>query len=72
MGNEKFISIPPYISTSWKNIRALRMEDTHLIITLTDGSVVRVPNLNQEDVKEQNSKWWERISETYPVENYVI
>lgn len=52
MSNEKFISIPPYISTSWKNIRALRMEDTHLIITLTDGSVVRVPSLNNEDVEQ--------------------
>lgn len=43
--NAKFLSIPPYVSTSWKNIRTLRMEEHTLLITLLDNSIVRVPNL---------------------------
>lgn len=46
--NEKFLSIPPFISTSWKNVRSLQLQDTHLVISLTDGSSVVVPNLDQE------------------------
>jgi len=43
--NAKFLSIPPYVSTSWRNIRTLRMEEHTLLITLLDNSIVRVPNL---------------------------
>lgn len=43
--NGKFLSIPPYVSTSWRNIRTLRMEENTLLITLLDNNIVRVPNL---------------------------
>lgn len=49
---DKYLSIPPYISTSWKNVRSLKMEDTHLVITLTDGSCVNIPNLDKSEVTQ--------------------
>lgn len=47
--NHKVLSIPPYISTSWKNISSLQStqegEKHALIIHLQDGGLVRVPDL---------------------------
>lgn len=47
--NHKILSIPPYVSTSWKNIASLHLEDarTHLVlvITLHNGARIMVPNL---------------------------
>jgi hypothetical protein len=47
--NHKVLSIPPYISTSWKNISSLQSmqegEKHSLIIHLQDGGLVRVPDL---------------------------
>ncbi len=46
----QILSIPPYISTSWKNIASLHMEDqaTHLIliVTLLNGTRIEVPHLD--------------------------
>ncbi len=39
------LSIPPYISTSWKNVLSLRVEGTSLVIDLTAGKQVKVPDL---------------------------
>lgn len=45
----KILSIPPYISTSWKNIASLHLEnqsdDNVLIITLHNGAQIEVPHL---------------------------
>lgn len=46
--NEKVLSIPPYISTSWKEVRSLKVEQSELLVILLDQSVVRIPNLNEE------------------------
>lgn len=47
--NQKILSIPPYISTSWKNIAALHVEYEDgilvLIVTLLSGVKISVPNL---------------------------
>ncbi len=47
--NHKVLSIPPYISTSWKNISSLQStqegEKHSLLIHLQDGGLVRVPDL---------------------------
>ncbi len=45
----KILSIPPYISTSWKNIASLHLENQSeedvLIITLHSGARIEVPQL---------------------------
>lgn len=47
--NPKILSVPPYISTSWKNIASLHVENHHptlvLVITLLSGARIEVPHL---------------------------
>jgi hypothetical protein len=49
--NQKILSIPPYISTSWKNVISLHMEETDkgslLVIGLVNGSTIEIPNLDR-------------------------
>ncbi len=49
--NEKILSMPPYISTSWENVSALYIDDETsdrvLIISLKQGNPIRIPNLDQ-------------------------
>jgi hypothetical protein len=49
--NHKVLSIPPYISTSWKNVLSLRAENRGglytLVVNLQDGSMTEVPQLEQ-------------------------
>ena len=49
--NTKILSIPPYISTSWKNVISLHIETRSgnpvLIIGLVNGSTIEIPNLDQ-------------------------
>lgn len=50
--NQKILSIPPFISTSWKNVTSLHLEDrngqTILMIGLQNGSSIEIPNLPKE------------------------
>lgn len=48
--NDKILSIPPYISTSWSRIAALHMKGSTLAITLVDGDTIQIPNLDTEHV----------------------
>ena len=54
--NTKILSIPPYISTSWKNITSLHVETRNsqpiLVIILVTGSCVEVPHLNETALQE--------------------
>lgn len=47
--NPKILSIPPYISTSWKNIASLHIENQSsmivLVVTLLSGARIEVPHL---------------------------
>ncbi len=49
--NHKVLSIPPYLSTSWKNISSLQSKqegDKHcLIIQLQNGSTIEIPDLEE-------------------------
>ena len=49
--NPKILSIPPYISTSWKNIASLHVENHAsylvLVVTLLSGVRIEVPHLEQ-------------------------
>lgn len=49
--NKKLLSIPPYISTSWDHIRSLRINHSSLIISLTDGTQVEIPDLKPEIIE---------------------
>lgn len=49
--NDKIISLPPYISTSWSHVKALHMKENNLIISLTNEEVITIPNLNLETIE---------------------
>ncbi len=53
---DKILSLPPYISTAWKNIVSLQMENRPfghvLIIELTTGNKVEVPNLDGRTIEK--------------------
>jgi len=46
------LSIPPHISTSWKNIAALHVEEGVLVVTLTNQSVIKIPHLSSSSIEE--------------------
>jgi hypothetical protein len=54
--NLQILSIPPYISTSWKNIASLHVEHEHssliLIITLLSGARIEIPQLQTPIIEE--------------------
>lgn len=50
--NDKILSIPPYISTSWSYIKSLQMKGPFLVITLMGGESINIPNL-KGDIIEQ-------------------
>ena len=45
--NQKILSIPPYVSTSWKNVISLHYEGGILIIGLVNGSTIEIPGLDR-------------------------
>lgn len=49
--NDKFICLPPYLSTSWRNVRSLHMKSDNLVVTLLDGSLVEIPRLGQNAIE---------------------
>lgn len=64
--NQKILSIPPYISTSWKNINTLHMKEIEgkpvLVIALHNGTSIDIPGLEKsliEEVFEAHSKYVE-------------
>ncbi len=46
MINKKFLSLPPYISTSWDQIKAIRYQDSILIIDLVQNTSLSIPDLS--------------------------
>ena len=64
--NNKILSIPPYLSTSWNHVLALHMKDSTLVVCLNDGSTVDVPNLKPEIIEmifSAHASYLERQSE---------
>lgn len=63
--NDKILSIPPYISTSWGHITAIHMKDGQLVITLDDNSFVSIPSLPPniiETIFEHHAAYLERVN----------
>lgn len=61
--NDKFISIPPYISTTWNNVKSLRMVGTALQVNMSDSSYVMVRDLEMdviEDVFAAHARYLDR------------
>lgn len=54
--NHKILSLPPYISTSWKNINTLHMKEIEgnsvLVVVLHNGSTIEIPNLEPSMVEQ--------------------
>lgn len=64
--NQKLLSIPPYISTSWKNINTLHMKEIEgkpvLVIALHNGTSIDIPGLEKsliEEIFEAHSRYVE-------------
>jgi len=69
--NHKILSIPPYISTSWKNISSLQSaqegEKRSLLVHLQNGGLVRIPDLEAvvvQGIFEAHAKYIETESKT--------
>jgi|SRR5579862_316836 len=53
--NQKILSIPPYISTTWKNVSSLHVESRHstlvLVILLATGTRIEIPGMDPGIIK---------------------
>lgn len=49
--NNKVLSIPPYISTSWDRILSLHMQGNVLVIALCHGETVSIPALPSDTIE---------------------
>ena len=54
--NHNVLSLPPYISTSWKNINTLHMKEIDgkptLVVVLHNGSAIEIPNLEPTVIEQ--------------------
>ncbi|MCF7806170.1 MAG: hypothetical protein K9M07_03940 [Simkaniaceae bacterium] len=71
--NSKFLSLPPHISTSWKNITSIQLINEHglsvLAIILMDGHIIKIPGLPKEIVEQvfiAHSEFLEMANEQEP------
>ncbi len=46
--NEKILSLPPYISTTWESIASLHVSGVALVISLNNGTSIHIPNLSPD------------------------
>lgn len=49
--NKKILHLPPYISTSWNYVSALRAQGADLHVYLTSGAEICVPNLKPDTLE---------------------
>lgn len=50
--DEKIISIPPYLSTTWENVASIRFEDGVLLVSLIEDRLVRIPDLSPSLIEQ--------------------
>ena len=74
--NHKILSIPPYISTAWKNIHTLHVKEKDgtamLVIALHNGTTIEIPNLDQtvmEKIFEMHGKYVEEETKSPQAES---
>lgn len=64
--SDKLISIPPFLSAAWKDVRAVFLSEEDLHVTLLDGTVCVIPQPEHDLIQEiflHHTQWMER-SET--------
>ncbi len=49
--NRTILSIPPYLSVSWKEVSALRVNEGLLAVVLKDGTQLSVPDLTEDQLQ---------------------
>ncbi len=49
--NHIMLSVPPYISTSWKYVEALYMKGATLVVTITGSESVNIPGIGTEFIE---------------------
>lgn len=49
--NDKLLSLPPYLSTTWTHISAIHTKGNILAVTLIDGDTVNIPALKQDVIE---------------------
>jgi len=50
--NDKYFSLPPYISTQWNYVKGLYMRGGSLVINLNCGETIQIPGLQPEIVEQ--------------------
>lgn len=77
--NQKMLNIPPYVSTSWKNITALYVDDCQnqlvLNIVLLNGTCIRIPNLTSsilETIFSMHSQYLDQEKSVSPKEKMSL
>lgn len=50
--NSKILSLPPYVSTSWRDVQSVHQKDGDLVISLLNGESVRLSKLSPQLVDQ--------------------
>jgi len=50
--DDKVLSLPPYVSTAWENVKALYLKGKDLVVDLIDGTAISVPDLEESEIEE--------------------
>jgi hypothetical protein len=50
--NSKFLSIPPFISTTWQKVAALHLEEECLSVLLNSGQTIKIPGLGVSSIEQ--------------------
>ncbi|MFN4174815.1 MAG: hypothetical protein ACK4HV_06915 [Parachlamydiaceae bacterium] len=46
---DKFLSLPPYISVSWREVAFVKSEGDLMVISLKTGEICKIPNLTEQE-----------------------
>lgn len=49
--NEKFLFLPPFISTSWDQVKFIRVQNSAFLVEMNDGTSISIPELPNEVVE---------------------
>lgn len=50
--NRQILSIPPHVSTSWSEVKALYVQEELLFILLYEGTVIQIPRLSPQVLEQ--------------------
>lgn len=70
--DDKIISIPRYISTTWENVSSLRVSGDVFIISLIDDSHIEIPNLEDATIEQAFQAHIDYVEKTDDMHSQVI